>query len=549
MSDYNGYSIGKAQCRAYLDKCCSSEHTSLQAFQQYIRQMGFSERESQGLGYDPEEGKIIYQFPGSDYYFTSYSLKSPEEGISETPYLYPPNFRVGEQPLHNPAALDGEFFFIVENPLDAHAIHVCGYQAIATGYYRVMEPNLKEIKKRGSNGIAIVLTGDQQTIAEQLKSVGIPAYVQPMESYNDVLGYFSSDRESLKAFLTRTISETLKKYAQDKEDGYSAELERLNVKNPRVVASFVATGGEYEIPIPTGIQPLDDALSGGLRTGLYVLGAVSSLGKTTLAVQIADAIAASGRSVLFVTIEQSVSDIVAKSISRYVYTVTQGKEAISTISIRGNHEGWSEQRESVLYQACMKYQEEVGDNLKIMEGVNQPRIETIRAIMEKMQEHDGTAPVLFLDYLQLLAPQSDNDTDKRAVDKNVMALRQLSRDLKTPVFVISSLNRSSYSTGVTYESFKESGSIEYGSDVLLGLQPKGIGETLDDVPEKKQKRMADKAMREHKGAMERECELVILKNRNGLTPSYGIPLLFKPVSSVFLESIPPSSQNRSVKRI
>ena len=53
-------------------------------------------------------------------------------------------------------------------------------------------------------------------------------------------------------------------------------------------------------------------------------------------------------------------------------------------------------------------------------------------------------------------------------------------------------------------SFKESGAIEYSSDILIGLQLKGAGDPNFDVDEAKAKD-------------EREIELVILKNRNGKT--------------------------------
>jgi len=54
------------------------------------------------------------------------------------------------------------------------------------------------------------------------------------------------------------------------------------------------------------------------------------------------------------------------------------------------------------------------------------------------------------------------------------------------------------------EAFKESGAIEYGSDVLLGLQFNGAGKKEYDAKEAKRKNP-------------RDVELVILKNRNGAT--------------------------------
>jgi len=57
---------------------------------------------------------------------------------------------------------------------------------------------------------------------------------------------------------------------------------------------------------------------------------------------------------------------------------------------------------------------------------------------------------------------------------------------------------------VTMEAFKESGAIEYSSDVLIGLQLKGAGSQNFDANEAKKKNP-------------REIELVVLKNRNGAT--------------------------------
>ena len=76
--------------------------------------------------------------------------------------------------------------------------------------------------------------------------------------------------------------------------------------------------------------------------------------------------------------------------------------------------------------------------------------------------------------------------------------------MKIPIIGISSLNRNSYKEAVTMSAFKESGSIEYSSDVLMGLQFKGVGEKDFDV---------DKA----KSEIPRELVLKILKNRNGRT--------------------------------
>ena len=63
-------------------------------------------------------------------------------------------------------------------------------------------------------------------------------------------------------------------------------------------------------------------------------------------------------------------------------------------------------------------------------------------------------------------------TEKQQVDFNVSELKRISRDNDIPIFIICSFNRENYSTTVDFTSFKESGAIEYGADVVMGLQLK-----------------------------------------------------------------------------
>ena len=74
------------------------------------------------------------------------------------------------------------------------------------------------------------------------------------------------------------------------------------------------------------------------------------------------------------------------------------------------------------------------------------------------------------------------------MDKAVLELKRISRDFKLPVIAVSSLNRMSYGQRISMEAFKESGAIEYSSDVLIGLQLRGAGEAAFDPTEAKRKK-------------------------------------------------------------
>ena len=133
-------------------------------------------------------------------------------------------------------------------------------------------------------------------------------------------------------------------------------------------------------------------------------------------------------------------------------------------------------------------------------------------------DHKETPPVVIIDYLQILAPYSEKMTDKQNTDKNVLELKRLSRDFQIPVIGISSFNRENYKTPVSMASFKESGTIEYSCDILIGMQYAGW-----DYQEKEKE--SDRLLRLHfirqemdkraKNGEPQIIQLKILKNRNG----------------------------------
>ena len=84
--------------------------------------------------------------------------------------------------------------------------------------------------------------------------------------------------------------------------------------------NFIESAAKRPI-LSTGFYDIDKALGGGLHTGLYVLGAVSSLGKTTFTLQIADNLAKADTDVLFFSLEQSKFELMAKSISRETFNI------------------------------------------------------------------------------------------------------------------------------------------------------------------------------------------------------------------------------------
>lgn len=284
--------------------------------------------------------------------------------------------------------------------------------------------------------------------------------------------------------------------------------------------------------LSTGFPAIDKALDGGLHPGFYILGALSSLGKTTLALQIADHIAATDqRDVLVISLEQGHSELVAKSLSRLTRALSderrRGALVSRDISTHSNWDRWTEPQRERFAQALEMYR--AGSRrLWIKDGIGDIGVSQIRTFVESHTRVRGQAPFIVVDYLQILAPFNERATDKMNTDRAVTELKRLSRDYQTPVLAISSLNRGAYSGPVTMEAFKESGAIEYGSDVLLGLQVMGLEDGHSDKDRVVNKRRVEDAkLNEVRG-----MELKVLKNRNGRTGTL-VPLKFEAMYSYF----------------
>lgn len=271
--------------------------------------------------------------------------------------------------------------------------------------------------------------------------------------------------------------------------------------------------------ISTGFYNLDNALDGGLYPGLYILGAISSAGKTSYALQLADQLAQRGQDVLFFSLEMAREELIAKSISRNTFLLAGEDQSQDAKTARGIMAGakyatYSNREKALIKQAIGTYREYAG-NLFIFESCGNFGAEQISQEIRRHIVNTGKRPAVFVDYLQILAPYDTRSSDKQNTDKAVLELKRISRAHEIPVIAISSLNRKSYSSDnpnrgrVSMADFKESGAIEYSADVLLALEfTSAGGEDYNEKSEKQNER--------------REMALQILKNRNGKIPKEGL---------------------------
>ena len=274
--------------------------------------------------------------------------------------------------------------------------------------------------------------------------------------------------------------------------GYNAVKPARSIHDDNADKKFIATG----------FTNLDKALHGGLFPGFYFLGASPGFGKSTLAIQIAENISRTGQDVLYFGMEMSQEAIVSRSLSRltfYVssasgYGVSCAKDSRSILL----HEFYNETEKAVFDDAFKMY-EKIGYHMIPVSGIFNGTEIFNRAKMH--YEITGQAPVVFVDYLQIMASVGNNTTDKQNIDANIKGLVDITTKLKSPVFIMSSFNRNrNLNVGMT--NFSGSSGIESYADCLMVLD--FVESSLDPVE-----------LRNEKHKFPRKIVIHFLKNRYG----------------------------------
>lgn len=300
--------------------------------------------------------------------------------------------------------------------------------------------------------------------------------------------------------------------------------------------------------------------------GLYILGAIASLGKTTFAMQMANQLAEAGHYVLYLCLEQTQLDFYSKSLARCFFQ-TRLEDARANAKAQGFeyrnaiyfHEWfssypaptavdiWSERAAdnypSELARQVDRYTTAVQNRVCVIQGDFGVMVEDVRYVTELFIHMLGVKPVVIVDYLQIMAPTPEKgripDT-RRAVEHIVQALKSMQADHGLAVLAISSVNRQNYLAPIDFESFKESGLLEYSSDVVLGLQLEIMNRrefyNKFDANGNEGKETGltyrRKLVKQAKAENPRHIQLVCLKNRYGRS-SFEADFLYFPAHDYF----------------
>jgi replicative DNA helicase len=253
--------------------------------------------------------------------------------------------------------------------------------------------------------------------------------------------------------------------------------------------------------VPTGFFDLDRMTSGMQAGDLIVLAARPSMGKTALAIHIAENVALKeGLPVAVFSMEMGASQLAIRIVGS-IGRIDQGRLRTGKLQ----DEEWPRLAEAVERLRTVSLSIDETPGLTPSE---------LRASARRLARNCGKLGLVVVDYLQLMSGSSGSDGDNRATELGEISrgLKMLAKELQCPVIALSQLNR-----GVEQRTDKrpmmsdlrESGAIEQDADVIMFIY-------RDDYYNKDSKEPG-------------VAEIIIGKQRNGPTGTVKLTFL-KPIT-------------------
>ncbi len=251
--------------------------------------------------------------------------------------------------------------------------------------------------------------------------------------------------------------------------------------------------------VPTGFDRLDDLTKGWQPANLIVIAARPGVGKTSLAMNLAERAALSGdKPVVVFSLEMSRLELTLRMISSLA-RIDQAKLQTGDLTDADFNR---------FQRAATKLQ---GANLYIDDSTETTPIE-IRSRLRRIQRnHGGELGMVVVDYLQLMSIKKK--TENRVVEMSEISrsMKFIARDFNCPVIALSQLNRGlehRTSKRPHMSDLRESGAIEQDADLILLIH----------------RRANEDATPEEESRFEGSTEIILAKHRNGPTDKF--PLVF-----------------------
>ena len=248
---------------------------------------------------------------------------------------------------------------------------------------------------------------------------------------------------------------------------------------------------------PSGFLDLDQKTAGMHDGELIVIAGRPSMGKTSLAINIAEHVAIDcGLPVAVFSMEMGAEQLVLRMLC------SQGR--VDSQKVRTgklSQDDWDKLMNSL---ARMK---NIGMHIDESPGINPLEL---RSKARRLAKSTGGLGLIIVDYLQLMSASSGGENRTTEISEITRSLKSLAKELSCPVIALSQLNRTveqRTDKRPVMSDLRESGSIEQDADVILFIY-------RDEVykPETEDKGIA---------------EIIISKQRNGPTGTIKLTFLGK----------------------
>jgi replicative DNA helicase len=242
--------------------------------------------------------------------------------------------------------------------------------------------------------------------------------------------------------------------------------------------------------VPTGFDDFDTMTGGLQKSELVILAARPSMGKTALAMNMAEHASMHGRvPTLFVSLEMSAIELGDRLLCS-VAGVNGNRLRNGTIT--------QDERRQLIHAAG-----EISQAPLFIDDSPSRTMTEIAANARRLKRRDGLG-LIVVDYLQLIDPDNPRDPRQEQVSKISRRLKGLARELQVPVLCLAQLNRqveSSSSNKPQLSHLRESGAIEQDADVVMFVHRDEYYQTSEEDRER----------------VRGEADLLVRKQRNGPT--------------------------------
>jgi replicative DNA helicase len=291
----------------------------------------------------------------------------------------------------------------------------------------------------------------------------------------------------LEEFIDK-VEQDIFHVTQDRVSDAAKPMKEPTHEAMNVITKMMMKKGELT-GVSSGFRDLDELTFGFQRAEMIVLAARPSMGKTSLALNMAEAASmpkkGEGVATLVFSLEMSAAQLALRMLcARARINMKLLREGL--LSKNGN-----EQSELI------KAADEFSKSQLFIDDSSHLSIMELRAKARRVHARHKLGFII-VDYLQLLSPTDSRVPREQQVAEASRGLKALAKELDLPVLVLSQLNRSSEKENRTPKlaDLRESGSIEQDADVVLMLaRPKDADEKFQVA--------ADSA------------ELIVAKQRNG----------------------------------